>query len=47
VGITAPFTYPVEDHRPTTPARPVVIKGGKVVPVREVSVEHDMKWIGK
>jgi hypothetical protein len=25
----------------------VVIKDGKVVPVKEVSVERDMKWIGK
>jgi branched-chain amino acid transport system substrate-binding protein len=46
-GITPPFTYTSEDHRPTNRARLVVIKDGKVVPVREVSVERDMKWIGK
>ena len=46
-GLTPPFTYTNEDHRPTTRARLVVIKGGKLLPLREVSVERDMKWIGK
>ena len=46
-GITPPFTYTSEDHRPTKRARIVQVKGGKVVPVREVSVDRDMKWIGK
>jgi branched-chain amino acid transport system substrate-binding protein len=46
-GLTPPFTYTSEDHRPTTRARLVVIKGGKLQPLREVSVERDMKWIGK
>jgi branched-chain amino acid transport system substrate-binding protein len=46
-GITPPFTYTAEDHRPTTHARLVVVKGGKVVPLREVSVDRNMKWIGK
>jgi branched-chain amino acid transport system substrate-binding protein len=46
-GLTPPFTYTSEDHRPTNRARLVQVKGGKIVPVREVSVERDMKWIGK
>jgi len=46
-GITPPFTYTSEDHRPTNRARLVLIKGGKIVPVREVSVDRDMKWVGK
>src|SRR5215470_11271238 len=46
-GITPPFTYTNEDHRPTNRARLVLIKDGKVTFVREVSVERDMKWIGK
>lgn len=46
-GLTPPFTYTNEDHRPTTRARLVVIKGGKLLPVREVSVNRDMAWIGK
>jgi branched-chain amino acid transport system substrate-binding protein len=46
-GITPPFTYTSEDHRPTTRARIVQVKGGKVVALREVSVDRDMKWIGK
>ncbi|OLC58810.1 MAG: hypothetical protein AUH76_16465 [Candidatus Rokubacteria bacterium 13_1_40CM_4_67_11] len=46
-GITPPFTYTSEDHRPTNRARLVVIKNGKVVPLHEVTVERDMKWIGK
>jgi branched-chain amino acid transport system substrate-binding protein len=46
-GITPPFTYTNEDHRPTNRARLVMIKGGKIVQMKEVSVERDMKWIGK
>ena len=46
-GITPPFTYTSEDHRPTMTARLVMIKGGKIVPMREVSVNRDMVWIGK
>ena len=30
-GITPPFTYTNEDHRPTNRARLVVVKGGKIV----------------
>jgi branched-chain amino acid transport system substrate-binding protein len=46
-GISPPFTYTNEDHRPTDRARLVMIKGGKVVQMKEVSVDRDMKWIGK
>ena len=46
-GITPPFTYTSEDHRPTNRARLVMVKGGKIEAVREVSVDRDMKWIGK
>jgi branched-chain amino acid transport system substrate-binding protein len=46
-GITPPFTYTADDHRPTVKARFVQIKGGKLVPLREVSVTRDMQWIGK
>src|SRR5262249_39447012 len=46
-GIPPPFTYSSEDHRPTNRARFVQIKGGKIVQLREVSVDRDMKWIGK
>ena len=46
-GLTPPFTYTTEDHRPTTRARIVQVKGGKVVQLKEVSVDRDMKWIGK
>jgi branched-chain amino acid transport system substrate-binding protein len=46
-GLTPPFTYTSEDHRPTNRARFVEIKGGKIVQLREVSVERDSKWIGK
>jgi branched-chain amino acid transport system substrate-binding protein len=46
-GLTPPFTYTADDHRPTTKARLYLIKGGKLVPVREVSVDRDMAWIGK
>jgi len=46
-GITPPFTYTSEDHRPTNRARLVMVKDGKIVQLREVSVDRDMKWIGK
>ena len=46
-GLTPPFTYTSEDHRPTTRARIVQVKGGKVVQLKEVSVDRDMKWLGK
>jgi branched-chain amino acid transport system substrate-binding protein len=46
-GLTPPFTYTNEDHRPTNRARLVQIKGGKVTLLREVTVDRDMKWIGK
>jgi branched-chain amino acid transport system substrate-binding protein len=46
-GITPPFTYTNEDHRPTNRARLVTIQGGKIVAMREVSVDRSMKWIGK
>ncbi len=46
-GLTPPFTYTNEDHRPTNRARLVMVKDGKIAQLREVSVERDMKWIGK
>jgi branched-chain amino acid transport system substrate-binding protein len=46
-GITPPFTYTNEDHRPTNRARLVMIQSGKIVPMREVSVDRSMKWIGR
>ncbi len=46
-GLTPPFTYTSEDHRPTNRARLVMVKDGKVVPMRDASVDRDMKWIGK
>jgi branched-chain amino acid transport system substrate-binding protein len=46
-GLTPPFTYTSEDHRPTNRARLVTIKDGKIVQMREVSIERDMKWLGK
>ena len=46
-GITPPFSFTSEDHRPTNRARFVMVKGGKIVQMREVSVDRDMKWIGK
>jgi branched-chain amino acid transport system substrate-binding protein len=46
-GITPPFTFTNEDHRPTNRARFVMVQGGKIVQMREVSVDRSMKWIGK
>jgi branched-chain amino acid transport system substrate-binding protein len=46
-GLAPAFTYTNEDHRPTMRAKLVLVKEGKVVPVREVTVDRDMKWVGK
>ena len=46
-GLAPTFTYTNEDHRPTMRTKLVLIKGGNVVPLREVTVDRDMKWVGK
>jgi branched-chain amino acid transport system substrate-binding protein len=46
-GLTPAFTYTPDDHRPTTKAKLYIIQGGKLVPMREVSVDRDPKWLGK
>ena len=46
-GLAPGFTYTSEDHRPTMRAKLVLVKAGKVVPLREVTVDRDMKWVGK
>jgi branched-chain amino acid transport system substrate-binding protein len=46
-GLSQPFTYTAEDHRPTTRAKLYVIKGGKLVPMRDVDVPRNMAWLGK
>jgi branched-chain amino acid transport system substrate-binding protein len=46
-GLSQPFTYTAEDHRPTTKAKLYVIKGGKLVPMRDVEVPRNMAWLGK
>jgi branched-chain amino acid transport system substrate-binding protein len=46
-GLTQPFTYTADDHRPTTKAKLYIIKGGKLAPMRDVEVPRDMAWLGK
>ena len=46
-GITPPFTYHQRGPSADQPGRLVMVKGGKIVQMREVSVDRDMKWIGK
>jgi branched-chain amino acid transport system substrate-binding protein len=46
-GLSQPFTYTAEDHRPTTKAKLYVIKGGKLVPMQSVEVPRNMAWLGK
>jgi branched-chain amino acid transport system substrate-binding protein len=46
-GLSQPYTYTAEDHRPTTKAKLYTITGGKLVPVREVEVPRNMAWLGK
>lgn len=45
-GLTPPFTYTADDHRPTTKARLYVIQEGKLVPLRDVEVPRNMAWLG-
>ena len=45
-GLTPPFTYTADDHRPTTKARLYIIQGGKLVPLRDVEVPRNMAWLG-
>jgi branched-chain amino acid transport system substrate-binding protein len=45
-GLTPPFTYTSDDHRPTTKARLYVIQGGKLVPLQDVEVPRNMAWLG-
>ena len=42
-----PSPTPARTIGPTNRARLVIIKDGKIVQMREVSVDRDMKWIGK
>jgi branched-chain amino acid transport system substrate-binding protein len=46
-GLSQPFTYTAEDHRPTTKAKLYSINGGKLVPMRNVEVPRNMAWLGK
>jgi branched-chain amino acid transport system substrate-binding protein len=46
-GLTPAFTYTSDDHRPTTQAKLYIIQRGKLVPMREVSVDRDPRWLGK
>ena len=46
-GLSQPFTYTAEDHRPTTKAKLYTIKGAKLVPMRDVEVPRNMAWLGK
>ncbi len=46
-GLTPAFTYTSDDHRPTTKAKLYIIQGGKLVLMREVSVDRDPRWLGK
>jgi branched-chain amino acid transport system substrate-binding protein len=46
-GLSQPFTYTAEDHRPTTKAKLYIIKGGKLASMRDVEVPRNMAWLGK
>jgi branched-chain amino acid transport system substrate-binding protein len=47
-GLSQPFTYTAEDHRPTTKAKLYIIKAGKkLIPMRDVEVPRNMAWLGK
>jgi branched-chain amino acid transport system substrate-binding protein len=46
-GLSQPYTYTADDHRPTTKGKLYMIKGGKLLPKRDVEVPRDMAWLGK
>jgi branched-chain amino acid transport system substrate-binding protein len=46
-GLSQPFTYTADDHRPTTKAKLYIIQDGKLIPMRDVEVPRNMAWLGK
>ena len=47
-GLSAPITYTPTDHRPNTALRIMTVnKDGKIVLVKQVSVERKAEWLGK
>ncbi len=45
-GLAPPITLTSTDHRPSTTTRILVIKGGRIVPVKEITVERRPDWLG-
>ena len=47
-GLSAPITFTPADHRPNTALRIMTVdKAGKIVLVKQVSVERKAEWLGK
>ncbi len=47
-GLSAPITFTSTDHRPNTSLRIMTVnKDGKIVLVKQVSVERKAEWLGK
>jgi branched-chain amino acid transport system substrate-binding protein len=47
-GLSAPITFTPTDHRPNTSLRIMTVnKDGKIVLVKQVSVERKAEWLGK
>ena len=45
-GLTSPLTYTSTDHRPTTKTKVYVVKGGKLVFVKEYEMPRRPDWLG-
>jgi branched-chain amino acid transport system substrate-binding protein len=46
-GLTAPITFSDKDHRPNTSLKIYKISGGEMVPVKEVSIEREERFLGQ
>lgn len=45
-GLTNPVTYTATDHRPSTKTPVYIIKGGKLVKVKEYEMPRKKEWLG-
>jgi branched-chain amino acid transport system substrate-binding protein len=45
-GLTSPITYSATDHRPSTRTPVYVVKGGKLVKVKEYDMPRRPDWLG-
>ena len=45
-GLTSPVTWTATDHRPSTKTSVFMVKGGKLVKVKEYDMPRKAEWLG-